>query len=213
MSLSRVLPFAAAGFCGALIMGSIPAAASGPSIPASVVEAQAAKVLAAKTGQKLPKVTCPGNLQGKVGAFINCTLVPRGSKVVYPVRVTVNSVRNGTAHFYAQVGQAKGVANKAQFCIDNAILDKATSAAQTGSELISILKSHENTILDFQKTAPSSIVVDAGALISAAQAAIKSGDPGGVTTKSISQAGTAVDAYCGQNPDGSPIGSTTTTAG
>ncbi len=215
MHASRATRFAIAGFSAALLLTtwSIPSGASGPSVPASVVEAQAAKVLAAKTGQQPPRVTCPGDLRGKLGAFINCTLVPKGSKQVYPVRVTINSIRNGTAYFSVQVGQAKGAGNKAKFCSDNAVLDSAFSRAHTGPGQIAILRSHESTIADFQKNAPSQIVVDAGTLVSAGRAAVRSGDASAIASKAFTKAGAAVDAYCGQNADGSPSGSTASTAG
>ncbi|MBV8960058.1 MAG: hypothetical protein JO087_14920, partial [Actinobacteria bacterium] len=39
----------------------------------------------------------------KVGASIDCELVAQGDTAVYPVHVVVDSVKNGTVHFNAQV--------------------------------------------------------------------------------------------------------------
>ena len=114
------------------------------------MESQVAAQLAAETSQPVPKVTCPGGLQAKVGATIDCTLVSKGSTTQYPVHVKVTSVSNGTAHFDAQVGQAAGAADKTTFCNDNAILDKATSAAQQPSDLVAIFKANQATIAEFQ---------------------------------------------------------------
>jgi hypothetical protein len=194
-------------------LSSVSAGASGGSVPKSVVEAQAAKVLAAETGQKPPKVTCPGDLQGTLGASMRCTLTPAGSRLVYPVKVTVNSVSNGTAHFSVQVGQAIGVANQTTFCHDNALLDRATIAAKTPAQLVPILVANEKTIQEFQATAPPKIVISAGTLAHAASVAIRSRNAAAFATAPLMQAESAVNAFCGQNPDGSAVGSPSTTAG
>jgi Domain of unknown function (DUF4333) len=201
---------ATGGVVVALLLGlsGISAGASTGEVPASVVEAQAAKVLASKTGQAPPKIICRKGLEGKVGAHINCALTTKGSKLVYPVRVTVNSVRNGTAHFSVQVGQAAGQANKKVFCQDNAILDTATSAAQTPAALIAAFQANQKAIVEFQATAPSKVVADAGILVVAARKAVQTNDTTAFGTKAIMNAGLAIDAFCGQNSDGSPIGRT-----
>ena len=41
--------------------------------------------------------------------------------------------------------------------------------------------------------------------------AIGSGDASGLSTQAIQDAGTKVDAYCGQNSDGTPVGDGSTT--
>ncbi len=102
--------------------------------------------------------------------------------------------------------------DKTAFCNDNATLDKASSGVQQPSDLIPVLKANQATINDFKANAPSDIASSADALVTAANSAIASGDASGFTTQAIQDAGTKVDAYCGQNPDGTPIsgGSTTT---
>ena len=213
--LTRNLRFTAAVCVGTLPFAftGVSAAASTGSVPKTVVEAQAAKVLAQETGLKPPTVTCPGDLEGQVGASIKCTLTPAGSKLVYPVKVTVNSEENGTAHFHVQVGQAFGVANKAKFCRDNAVLDRAASGAKTVADLVPIFIANEKSLLDLQATAPPKIVVSAGTLVHAAKDAINSGNASAFSTRALTNAGRAVDAFCGQNADGSPAGSPPTTPG
>jgi hypothetical protein len=208
--------FATVGFLGMVLVGALgpgstPAGAASGSVPANVVEAQAAKALAAETGQKPPKVTCHGDLVAKVGAHIDCTLVPRGSKLVYPVRVTVNSVTNGTAHFVVQVGQAKGAANLTKFCSDNATLEQATSTATTSAELLAVLTADGSTILNLQSTAPSKIVVSAGTIDHAARVALNSGNARDFETKAVLAAREAVDELCEQNLDGAPANTPTIT--
>jgi hypothetical protein len=151
-----------------------------------------------------PHVVCRTGLEGKVGAHINCTLTTKGSKLVFPVRVTVNSVHNGTAHFSVQVGQAAGQANKKIFCRDNAIIDMATSAAPTPAALIAALVANQKTILEFQATAPSKVVADAGELVVAARKAVQTGNTTAFGTTAIAKADLSVAAFCDQNPDGSP---------
>jgi len=188
------------------VLGAGAAAAATGSVPRSVVEAQAARILASETGQGLPHVKCPSDLKGKVGASIKCVLTPKGSKLKYPVVVTVNSVRKGTAHFHVQVGQAIGAANKAKFCADTAAIDKATSVATTPSDLIPIFESNVKTLNDFQGTAPSAIVATAGTLVQAVRTAVNSGDADAFTTPAIMNDIVKVSTFCGLNIDGSPAG-------
>ncbi|HVB93090.1 MAG TPA: DUF4333 domain-containing protein [Acidimicrobiales bacterium] len=217
MKLTRTVRCLVSGFAFATLITACSASVTiggTPEVSQSDLESEVATQLAAQNNQPLPKVTCPGGLQGKVGASIDCTLIAQGSTTKLPVHVTVTSIDNGTAHFNAHVGQAPGAGDKTAFCNDNAILDKATSVAQQPSDLIPIFKANQSTINDFQATAPSDIVASAGPLAIAAINAISSGDATAFTTQAIMADGTAVDAYCGQNPDGTPItgGSTTTSS-
>jgi hypothetical protein len=186
-------------------LGSTAAAATG-AVPKAIVESQSAKILAAETGEGLPHVKCPGDLQGRVGASIKCVLTPKGSKLKYPVVVTVNSVSKGTAHFHVQVGQAIGAANKANFCVDTAIIDKATSGPKRLSDLIPIFESNAKTLSDFQGTAPSAVVASAGTLVQAVRVAVTTGNAHAFTTPRILKAELAVNTFCGLNADGSPSG-------
>ena len=190
-------------FFGAL--GPAAAATTG-AVPKAVVESQTAKILAAETGQGLPHVTCPSNLQGRVGASLTCVLTPKGSKLKYPVVVRVNSVRQGTAHFHVQVGQAIGAANKAKFCVATATVDKATSVAVHPADLIPIFKRNVKALNNFQSTAPAPIVATAGTLIQAVRTAVTTGNAQAFTTSHILKAEQAVNTYCGLNIDGSPAG-------
>lgn len=175
-------------------------------VPKSTVEANSAKVLAQETGQELPKVVCRSGLKAKIGASIHCTVTPHGSTTKYPATVTVRSLHNGVANFHIQVGQAIGAANKVEFCHDNALLLQATFVAQTPADLIPIFKANKSTILDFQATAPSSIVAAAGTLVQAARTAVNTGNANEFTTAAVQNAASQVNAFCGQNPDGSPVG-------
>jgi Domain of unknown function (DUF4333) len=174
-----------------------------PEVPQSTVQSQVARQLAAETHQPDPTVSCPGGLKASVGATLDCTLTPKGETTQFPVRVTVTSVKNGTAHFDAQVGQAAGAGDKVAFCADNAQLDQATSGAQQPSDLVPIFKANQNLLNDFQAKAPSAIVSQAGILVLAANHAISSGDASAFATATVENAGKKVDAYCGQHADGS----------
>lgn len=215
MNLARTIRFLGAGLvCATVITACSTSVSVGPSeVAQSDVESQVATQLAAQTSQPLPKVSCPSGLQAKVGSSIDCTLTAQGDTTKYPVHVTVTSIKNGTAQFNAQVGQAAGAGDKTAFCSDNATLDKATAAAQQPSDLIPIFKANQSTLDDFQAKAPSDIVSSAGPLAVAANHAVATGDASAFATQAIMDDGTKVDAYCGQNPDGTPIaaGATTTT--
>jgi Domain of unknown function (DUF4333) len=208
MPKERLTRLMVVGSIGAALLctSSSAAGAATGSVPKAVVESQSAKILAAETGQGLPHVQCPGDLRGKVGASIRCVLTPKGSKLKYPVVVTVNSVRKGTAHFHVQVGQAFGAANKVKFCADTATIDKATSVVHTTAELIPIFEANLKTIMDFQSVAPSAVVASAGTLVQAVRTAVNSGNANAFATPGIMKAEAAVNAFCGFNADGSPTG-------
>ena len=181
-----------------LAFGSAVAGAGTPQVSKSTVQTQSAKILAAETGQKRPKVTCPSGVAAKVGAVIHCTVVPYGTTVQYPATVTVRSIHGSTADFYVQVGQALGHANRATFCADNATINGALSAATTSAAFLSALEANESVILQLQSTAPSKIVDAAGTLTEATRQAIQSGDISVFNTKTVSRAAIAVDKFCGQ---------------
>jgi hypothetical protein len=206
-----------AGLSGGLLLaacsGSVSVSGGTKEVAQSEVESTVASQLAAQTNQPIPKVSCPGALQAKVGATIDCTLTPQGATASLPVHVVVDSVdSNGIAHYTAQAGQFAGAGDKTAFCADNATLDKATSVAQQPSDLVPILKTNQSVIDDFQAKAPSEIVNDAGTLVQAAKNAITSGDASAFASAAVQTAGKNVDGFCGQNADGSPATSTTSTS-
>ena len=186
----------------AALLAVSPSAAAAPQVSKSTLQAQAAKILAAKTGQKLPRVTCPSGVAAKVGAVIHCTVVPHGMTLKYPVTITVRTIHGSTADFYVQVGQALGQANQAKFCADNATINSALTAATTPAAFLSALQANEQTILDFQSTAPSKVVDSAGTLIEATRQAIQSGSVAIFNTKSVAKAAIAIDTFCGQSSGG-----------
>jgi hypothetical protein len=122
------------------------------------VQTQVAKQLAAEAQQPTPAVSCPGGLAAKVGATVDCRLTPKGSTITFPVHVTVTSIKNGTARFSAQVGQAAGAGDKVAFCRDNAKLIQATAGARQASDLVPIFKANQSLLKEFQAKAPSAIV-------------------------------------------------------
>lgn len=69
------------------------------------VQTQVATELANSLHQPTPTITCPGGLEAKVGASVDCDLTAQGDTTKYPVHVVVDSVKDGTAHFNAEVGQ------------------------------------------------------------------------------------------------------------
>jgi Domain of unknown function (DUF4333) len=178
--------------------GGAVAGADTPQVPKNTVQTQSAKMLAAETGQKRPKVICPSGVAAKVGAVIHCTVVPYGTTVRYPATVTVRSIHGSTANFFVQVGQAPGRANKATFCADNATVNGALSAATTSAAFLSALEANESVILELQSTAPSKIVDAAGTLTEATRQSIASGDISVFNTKTVANAAIAVDKFCKQ---------------
>jgi hypothetical protein len=57
-----------------------------PAVSRHDVETEVATTLARQQNQPVPKVVCPGDLKGKVGTVMYCSLAAQGSDTTYPVR-------------------------------------------------------------------------------------------------------------------------------
>ena len=166
------------------------------------VQTEAAKFLAAKTGQKPPKVTCPSGVAAKVGAVIHCTVVPHGMTLKYPATITVQSIHGLTANFYIQVGQALGQANQVKFCADNATIHSTLTAATTPAAFFAALKANERVVESDEYGDAAEDRRLAGTLIEAARQAINTGNVAIFNTKTVAKAAIAVDRFCGQSTGG-----------
>jgi hypothetical protein len=172
------------------------ASAGTPEVSKATVQTQAEMILAAKTGQKLPTVTCPSGVAAKVGAVIRCTVVPHGMTLKYPATVTVRSIRGNRANFYVQVGQALGQGDQATFCSDYAVLSGALSTAKSPVAFLAAIVANKQTLLQLQASAPTKIVNSAGTLVEAARQAVDSGSITIFRTKSVAKAVVSIDAFC-----------------
>ncbi|HET9104915.1 MAG TPA: hypothetical protein VFN55_16305 [Solirubrobacteraceae bacterium] len=101
--------------------------------------------------------------------------------------------------------QTAVAASKATFCRDNATIDKATASATTAPDLLKGLKATQSAITEFGHAAPAAISAQAKLLVDGANAAIKANDASGFATAKFVAAGKAVNSYCGQQADGSPV--------
>lgn len=72
------------------------------TVPAKTVAGSAADALQKQVGTR-PDITCPHDLEAKVGATTRCTLTAEGLDGSYGVTVRVTSVKNGKANFDVQV--------------------------------------------------------------------------------------------------------------
>jgi hypothetical protein len=79
-----------------------------PAVSRHAVETQVATTLARQENQPVPNVVCPGDLKGKVGTVMYCSLTAQGSTVAYPVQVRVNSISGSQVHFNIQVSETPG---------------------------------------------------------------------------------------------------------
>ena len=105
----RALLVGGLGIAGLLVGGCKGSVSVGGSqVSQKDVETQVAAQLAASVNQPTPNIDCPGGLDAKVGASIDCELTAQGDTTKYPVHVVVDSVDNGTAHFTAEVGKSPG---------------------------------------------------------------------------------------------------------
>jgi hypothetical protein len=106
---------------------------------------------------------------------------------------------------------AVSAGDKTAFCKDNAALDKATAAATTAAEALKALKDNQSTIDAFARDAPTAIKAQANVLAGDAKAAIAANNPGVFSDPKFAAAGPAVDAYCGQQANGTSTTSTSAT--
>jgi hypothetical protein len=78
------------------------------AVPKHSVETEVATTLARQENQPVPKVVCPGDLKGKVGTVMYCSLTAQGATTVYPVKVQVDSISGTQVHFNIEVSQTPG---------------------------------------------------------------------------------------------------------
>lgn len=78
------------------------------TVPRHSVENTVATTLARQENQPVPKVTCPGDLNGKVDTVMYCSLTAQGATTVYPVKVQVDSISGTQVHFSIKVSQTPG---------------------------------------------------------------------------------------------------------
>jgi Domain of unknown function (DUF4333) len=93
----------AAGCSAHVSIGETPAMVSRHS-----VESEVATTLARQENQPVPKVVCPGDLKGKVGTVMYCSLTAQGSDIAYPVRLRVDSASGTRVHFHIEVSKTPG---------------------------------------------------------------------------------------------------------
>jgi hypothetical protein len=87
-----VLPFLAFGL----------AACGTPTLSAEDVATGAEDALEQQVGQR-PDITCPEDVEAKVGNTTRCTLTAEGLDGEYGVTVTIKSVEGDTANFDVEV--------------------------------------------------------------------------------------------------------------
>jgi phage tail sheath gpL-like len=68
------------------------------TLSADEVAKSAEDALEKQVGQR-PDITCPDDVEAKVGNKTRCTLTAKGLDGTYGVTVTIKSVKNGTANF------------------------------------------------------------------------------------------------------------------
>jgi hypothetical protein len=79
-----------------------------PAVSRHAVETQVATTLARQENQPVPKVVCPGDLKGKVGTVMYCSLTAQGSDTIYPVKLRVDSASGTQVHFHIEVSKTPG---------------------------------------------------------------------------------------------------------
>ncbi|MGN2637079.1 DUF4333 domain-containing protein [Nocardia takedensis] len=76
---------------------------SDPKIDESELEKSVKQTLTEKVGQEPDSIDCPGDLDGKVGTTMRCTLTEGGDQL--GLTVTVTSVQDDTVNYDVQVDQ------------------------------------------------------------------------------------------------------------
>ena len=83
------------------LAASLAACSSGATLSRADVEDQVSTQLTKEVGQKPDKVTCPGDLDGKVGTTMTCVLTAGSDTIDTHLKVT--KVDGSTVHFSIQV--------------------------------------------------------------------------------------------------------------
>ena len=188
------------GVAASMLLVSLTASDTGAKSPGhlsrAAVTAHATSLLNADFGRGNVSVTCSSGAALKAGSIARCAVRPKGSTVTYPATFTVSSVRHGAAHFKVRLASA----NEKRFCSDNAAINATVGAAQSAAAFVASLVSGEKTLLDFELSAPKSVVGSAAVLVSAAAKSIKVGSPSPFNSSAVAVAATAVDKFCGYSP-------------
>ena len=93
---------ALAGLAGTFaVVALLGACSSTPTLSKSEVETQAAAALTAQVGQQSPPITCPSDLEAKVGATMVCST--QLDSATYDVTVTITAVEGTNASFDVKV--------------------------------------------------------------------------------------------------------------
>lgn len=79
-----------------------PTSGGAPTVNKADVEKQVSDLLAAQVGERPKSVVCPGQLAGRVGATMRCTLTANNGQK-YGLTVTVTTVQGTTVNFNAKV--------------------------------------------------------------------------------------------------------------
>jgi hypothetical protein len=87
----------------ALLLAGLSACGADP-VPAAQVAASAEKALERQIGIR-PDITCPKELEAKVGASTRCTLTAAGDPTKYGVTVTVTSVDGDSPDLQVKVDE------------------------------------------------------------------------------------------------------------
>jgi hypothetical protein len=137
----------------------------------------------------------------------------RGVAVVIALGVIAMSACSSSAKPSAgATGNTAATGNKAKFCQDNATVAKAVTANGGGLDaktLLSVFRSNSALVADFRANAPGEVVGDAQTLVDAADLAISANDASGLLDSHFfAHASIRIDAYCGQNGNGTPATST-----
>jgi len=105
--LAVIIAVAAGGWLGAGCSAHVSIGET-PAVSRHAVETQVATTLARQENQPVPKVVCPGDLMGKVGTVMYCSLTAQGSGTTYPVRLRVDSASGTRVHFHIEVSKTPG---------------------------------------------------------------------------------------------------------
>jgi hypothetical protein len=99
------LLLAAAALSGCSATASV---ARAPSLDRATVEGKTAQMLAVERGEIADSISCPEDLQGRVGVTMRCALTSEGRE--YGITVEVTEIRDRQVFFHVRVDDRPQVA-------------------------------------------------------------------------------------------------------
>ena len=129
----------------------------------------------------------------------------RAAPLLAPGMVALGTAACGSGAPKAASSTGASSGSKTAFCNADIDLDRAGSSASSMQAFLTVLKNHPADLSALKNDAPAAVRSQAQTLVAAADQAMARNDPSGLDTAATSNAGGAVDTFCGVDGSGKPL--------